>query len=63
MAFLTRTDLAIFERLVNGVRDFDATEIALLHAAAQGVEAVLDSADARDEKRWREIRFGDRRLT
>jgi hypothetical protein len=51
MAVLADLDRTAFDNLCKGIHDFNDDELARLHEAAEQVKEVLQSANARQQKR------------
>jgi hypothetical protein len=53
MALISDLDRSAFESVCKGVHDFDENEVARLHKAAEEVQAIIQSANDRQQKRMR----------
>ena len=53
MSLIGDLDRNTFENVCKGVYDFDETELARLHKAAEEVKEVVQSANDRQQKRMR----------
>jgi hypothetical protein len=53
MALISDLDRSAFENVCKGVHDFDESELARLHKAAEEVKEVVQSASDRQQKRMR----------